>query len=180
MSDATLTLRRAQPQDAAAFARIMGDPAVLPHLLQLPHQSAAQWQSRLEEPATPGLPDINLVAEREGEVLGNAGIFTPRMNLRRRHAAMVGIAIAPAHQGRGVGWALLQALTDYADRWAHLLRLELTVFDDNERAIRLYERCGFVVEGRHRAYALRDGVYADVLSMARLHPQPPVLPQAVP
>jgi putative acetyltransferase len=40
----------------------------------------------------------------------------------------------------------------------------------------LYRRHGFVVEGTHRAYALRDGAYVDALSMARLHPRPPVLP----
>ena len=41
----------------------------------------------------------------------------------------------------------------------------------------LYERFGFVPEGRHRAYALRDGAYVDCLSMARLHPNPPRLPE---
>ena len=74
----------------------------------------------------------------------------------------------------------MQALCDYADNWAQLLRLELTVFTDNDRALALYERCGFVHEGTHRAYALRHGVYADVFSMARLHPRPPGLPGAGP
>lgn len=37
----TLGIRRARPNDAAAFARIMGDPAVYPGLLQMPHASAA-------------------------------------------------------------------------------------------------------------------------------------------
>jgi putative acetyltransferase len=48
------------------------------------------------------------------------------------------------------------------------------VFTDNARAIALYQRFGFRVEGTYRAYALRDGVYADALAMARLHPNPPV------
>ena len=69
----------------------------------------------------------------------------------------------------------MQALCDYADGWAQLLRLELTVFTDNARAIALYECFGFRVEGTHRAYAMRRGVYADVHAMARLHPQPPVV-----
>jgi putative acetyltransferase len=86
----------------------------------------------------------------------------------------LGLAVLPEAQGQGVGRALMHALCDWADNWGHVLRLELTVFADNHRAIRLYERCGFVHEGRHVGYALRDGRYDDVLSMARLHPKPPV------
>jgi putative acetyltransferase len=42
------------------------------------------------------------------------------------------------------------------------------VFTDNAQALALYRRRGFVVEGTHRAYAFRDGCYADAHSMARL------------
>jgi putative acetyltransferase len=67
----------------------------------------------------------------------------------------------------------MTALCSYADQWLGTLRIELTVFADNEPAQALYRRHGFEVEGRLRAYALRDGAYEDVLMMARLHPQPP-------
>jgi putative acetyltransferase len=64
----------------------------------------------------------------------------------------------------------MQALLEHADRWANLLRVELTVFADNARAIALYRRFGFQEEGRMHGYAWRDGAYADCLSMARLQP----------
>jgi putative acetyltransferase len=69
----------------------------------------------------------------------------------------------------------MRGLTDYADQWGHILRIELTVFADNARAIALYERFGFEHEGRHKGYALRNGQYSDVLCMARWHPKPPGL-----
>jgi L-phenylalanine/L-methionine N-acetyltransferase len=70
-------------------------------------------------------------------------------------------------------------MCDYADSWAQILRLELTVFVDNAPAIALYERFDFRTEGTHRAYAMRDGVYCDVLTMARLHPRPPSVSWAI-
>ncbi|MEO8525784.1 MAG: GNAT family N-acetyltransferase, partial [Caldimonas sp.] len=72
--------------------------------------------------------------------------------------------------------ALMQAMCDYADRWMGVLRIELTVYIDNERAIALYRKFGFEIEGRCRGYAMRDGQYVDAFSMARIHPAPPTIP----
>ncbi len=167
-----IDVRRASPDDAPAFARLMGDPEVFANLMQLPLPSADQWRQRL---ATPAGPDhLHAVAVRGGDVVGSAGLH-PVERLRRRHCAMLGISVARSAQGQGVGTALMQALCDYADHWAQILRIELTVFTDNERAIALYQRFGFRIEGTHRGYALRHGRYDDVLAMARLHPRPPTL-----
>ncbi len=169
----TITVRRANVKDAAAFARIMGDPAVFRGLLQLPYADEESWRVRLAEGAVPGKIDLPLVAELEGEVVGNAGLHPVGPAVRRRHAMMLGICVAPASQGRGVGSALMAALCEHADRWLGVLRLELTVYTDNDAALRLYRRFGFEIEGTHRGFALRDGVYVDAYAMARLHPAPP-------
>ena len=155
MTHPNLIVRRARPGDAADITRVMSEPEVYGNLLQLPLPSEAVWRARIEEMAAPGLH--------------------PQPQLRRRHAAMLGISVEPAAQGQGVGRALMQALCDYADNWAQILRLELTVFTDNARALALYRHFDFRLEGTHRGYALRDGAYADVHCMARLHPRPPGL-----
>jgi L-phenylalanine/L-methionine N-acetyltransferase len=170
-----LILRRARPADAAALAEQLSDPEVFPGLLQLPFANVELWQQRLNTPPVAGSPDLMLVAEQDGRIVGSAGLHPVGPQLRRRHAMALGISVMPASRGQGVGDALMEALTDYADNWAQVLRIELTVFHDNQRAIRLYERHGFAPEGRLRAYALRHGVYEDVLAMARLHPRPPLV-----
>ena len=175
MSDnSAITLRRATLDDAAAVARVMGDPGVYPGLMQLPHTSAELWRERLAKPMQP--PELMLLAERGGEVVGTCGLHPAHAAVRRRHVMMLGISVLPTAQGQGVGSAMMQALCDYADRWAGVLRLELTVYTDNAVAMALYQKHGFEIEGTHRAYALRDGAYVDAHSMARLHPNPPSLP----
>ena len=71
-------------------------------------------------------------------------------------------------QGKGVGTALVEALIDLADRWLNLTRLELSVWTDNEPAIRLYRKFGFETEGTLRGYGFRDGRFVDVHYMARV------------
>lgn len=169
----TITVRRASTQDAAAFARIMGDPAVYPGLMQLPYTDEETWRVRLAENFAPGKTDLPLAAELNGAVVGTAGLHPAGPALRRRHVLMLGLSVLPAAQGQGVGSALMAAMCDYADRWSGALRLELTVYCDNAAAIHLYRKFGFEVEGTHRGYALRDGRYVDAYAMARLHPEPP-------
>jgi putative acetyltransferase len=174
----TLTVRRAQPADAVATAAITAHPAVARNTMQLPHANPGVWATRLAEMTAPGKADVMLVAERPGadgtpELVGLAGLHPTGPALRRRHAVSLGITVAAHAHGQGVGTTLMAALMDYADHWAAVLRTELTVYADNHRAIGLYQRFGFVQEGLHRGYALREGHYVDALSMARLHPNPP-------
>ena len=172
----TLLIRRARVADAAAIAQHMADPAVFGGLLQLPFPSEEAWQKRLADQVTATNADVMMVAERDGELLGTAGVYAAGPHARRRHAMGLGISVAVRARRHGVGGALMAALCDYADRWVGVLRLELTVYTDNDAAIRLYRKFGFEPEGTMRCYALRDGVYVDALAMARLHPNPPASP----
>jgi L-phenylalanine/L-methionine N-acetyltransferase len=173
----TLTLRRARPADASAIAEHFGDPEVFGGTLQMPYPSEETWVQRIagNNPPPPGSNEIVLAACVDDKPVGLAGLHPVGASVRRRHVMMLGITVSKAHQGRGVGRALMAALLDYADNWAQVLRIELTVYHDNARAIALYERHGFEHEGRLKAYGLRNGVYEDVLSMARLHPRQPLV-----
>lgn len=169
----TITIRRARPDDAAALARMMDDPAIYSNLMQMPFANEEAHRARLVESLVPGKLDLSLVAERDGGLVGSAGLHPVGPMQRRRHAMMLGISVVPRAQRHGVGTALMQTLCDYADRWVGVLRLELTVYVDNVAAIALYRRFGFELEGRHRGYAMRDGKLVDAFAMARFHPDPP-------
>ena len=129
---ADIRIRMARPADAEALADIMTQPNVIWGTLQLPHATPESWRKRLEG----NDPSYNyvLVAEVDGRVVGNAGLHRSRRP-RNLHVADFGIAIHDAYQGQGVGKALLAALVDAADRWLNIVRIELEVWPDNERAI---------------------------------------------
>jgi putative acetyltransferase len=172
---APLVIRRAVPDDAEAIARMYAEPEVQANLLQMPYPTTAGLREWLHERQPRGRTDVQLVAERAGAAVALAGLEAVSTQQRRRHVMGLGLAVARAAQGQGVGSALMAALMQWADDWAQVLRIELTVYTDNAPAIALYQRFGFRIEGTHRGYAMRRGGYADVHAMARLHPAPPRL-----
>jgi RimJ/RimL family protein N-acetyltransferase len=70
--------------------------------------------------------------------------------------------------GQGNGTEATQLMLDHAFGRLGLHRIALFVFEFNERAIRAYRRCGFVIEGRSRESIYRDGRWWDELAMSVL------------
>lgn len=87
-----------------------------------------------------------------------------------QHGGTLGIGLLPSHRGIGLGGWLLENTVRLAERRG-FRRIELTVHEDNLHAIRLYEKHGFLLEGRKREAICIDGRYQDVLMMARRLPQ---------
>lgn len=160
-----IQIRHTEPNDYTAIHRILSQPRAYAGTLQMPYPSVQSWRNRLENPPE-GL--YSLVACVEGEVVGQISLLTNPNRARRRHVGGIGMSVHDAWQGKGVGTALMAAAVDLADNWLDLLRLELTVYVDNEPAIRLYTKFGFEIEGTLRCYAFRAGEYVDAYSMARL------------
>lgn len=156
-------MKACEPADMEAFAEIMSLPGVRRGTLSIGHRRTEQiaaWHGRRMKGS------VSVCAWLDGRIVGHAGLELYRPS--RAHGAGLGLSVHDDYHGRGVGTALMQALTECADGSLGLRRIELTVFVDNLPAIALYRKFGFVEEGRSRAYAMRDGMLADALHMARL------------
>jgi len=165
----TVMIRRTEPSDYEAVQRILASPKVVWGTLQLPFPSIEQWRKRLAEPPE-GLFSLVACVENN-EVVGQLALQTFPNRPRRRHVGQIGMAVRDDWQGKRVGTALMQAAIDLADNWLNLTRLELELFVENTPAIRLYEKCGFTIEGTLVDFAFRDGQYVDTYIMARLRGQ---------
>lgn len=115
---------------------------------------------------------VAIIEDKNGEeiIIGTAGLVI-NANPRTRHSGSIGIMIHKDYQNIGVGTALMEALLDVADNWLMLIRVELGVFEDNKRAIHLYEKLGFEREGLKRLAAIRNGKYENEYVMARINPK---------
>ncbi|QHD01363.1 GNAT family N-acetyltransferase [Pseudomonas sp. S04] len=167
-SDPSVTIERFCEAHIQGITALYNDPAVARQVLQMPFQSTEVWRKRLA-------PDnervVQLVALHQGQVIGNIGL-EQFSRIRRSHCANIGMGVAQAWQGQGLGSRLLATVLDLADNWMNVQRVELTVYADNQAAIGLYRKFGFETEGLLRQYAVRDGVLVDALAMARLRHGP--------
>lgn len=105
-----------------------------------------------------------VLEDRDGRVVGSLGLH----ETHARGVVALGMAIVADARGAGGGRALMDAAMAWlADSDLH--KVELEVWPDNGRAIGLYERYGFEVEGLRRDhYRRRDGSLRSSLIMARL------------
>lgn len=111
-------------------------------------------------------PDLRLVAERDGAVVGWAALspYSPRYCYRG--VGDVSVYIAESERGAGVGRRLLEALVDRSEQ-AGYWTLNAGVFPENEVSLRLHQTCGFRVIGVRERLAEKDGVWRDAVWLER-------------
>ncbi|HWC87074.1 MAG TPA: GNAT family N-acetyltransferase [Solirubrobacteraceae bacterium] len=156
-----MELRRAQPQDAEAMARVVAVVAEEGSIGPEPPVDLGARAQQFREALAEQGRSASWVLEDGGRVVGYAGVRE-----RTRGVLHLGMAILPEGRGRGGGGAFLDAIYDHA-RACGAHKLELEAWTDNVRAIALYGSAGFEVEGLRRDHYLRrDGRLRSTLMMA--------------
>ncbi|MBQ9926570.1 MAG: GNAT family N-acetyltransferase [Lachnospiraceae bacterium] len=96
------------------------------------------------------------IVNEDDEYLGTISL----KNIDRiNQSAEFAIALREKARGKGIGVKASERLLDIGFGEMGLHRIYLTVFADNEAAIRLYEKIGFTMEGELREHIYRDGEY---------------------
>jgi RimJ/RimL family protein N-acetyltransferase len=167
----SIIIREAQAADAAQLIALVRDLADEPGLyialspgeFNLTVDQEQKFVAEYEAADN----SVFLVAETQGQIIG---VLTCKGGSRKltRHAATLGMSVRKDWRNKGVGGLLLARVIDWAKGTGIVSRIELFVFARNEMAIHLYQKHGFVCEGRRRRAICRDGEYFDDLVMSLL------------
>ena len=159
------TLRPARPTDGRGLARLFAAVRsegrwliTAPGAVSEPSESF--WISEMIRAAE----HLVLVAEADGEVVGNILVSVDR-GVATEHIGVLSITIADGWRDVGIGTELVET----AQRWARergLRKLSLGVFPENERAIAVYAKRGFVREGLRRMQYRSGTAFRDEVLMA--------------
>ena len=165
--DNELILRPAKHGDGAAYMalgwsadihRMFGGSRTTPPAD--PRGVAAEWLRSVR--AQP----FAWVIEYQGRLIGQIRLHSLHQ-IDQRARLSVGI-LTEEQLGRGIGRRVIRMVLAHAFGDMGLHRVDLRVIEFNTRAIRCYQSCGFVEEGRERQSACIDGAYYDDIMMGVL------------
>ena len=165
-------LRAAERSDLPRFVEWLNDPEVRQYIslyLPLSQGDEEQWFDSMQK--RPPAEHVLVIEIRQPESqswlpVGNCAFMD--IDWRNRSAEF-GIFIGEkSHWNQGYGTAAVRLLVRHGFNTLNLQRIFLRVFETNPRAIRAYEKAGFVREGRMRQAEFLDGRYVDVLLMSVL------------
>jgi RimJ/RimL family protein N-acetyltransferase len=97
-----------------------------------------------------------------GDTIVGSLTFSAGRRPRVRHIGELGMSVQKEYWGLGIGSLLLETLVDWARGNGIVTKINLRVRTDNQRAIALYGRKGFTLEGTIRRGILLDGKYYDL------------------
>lgn len=159
------TLRPGRPTDGRPLARLFAEVRAEGRWLittpgAVSEPSEAFWIGELIRNAE----HLALVAEADGDIVGNVLVSVDR-GRATEHIGVLSICVALDWRDVGIGSELVAGAQDWA-RDRGLRKLALGVFPDNERAIAVYEKLGFVREGLRRMQYRSGGEFRDEVLMA--------------
>jgi RimJ/RimL family protein N-acetyltransferase len=148
-------------RDSEYMRQLDTDPA-RPHSVKRTKEDIQKWMEN-ESPHDFGFMIRTLADDKLIGFIGLDGVQWTHGN------TFVGIGIGEKeYRGKGYGTDALRVILHYAFTELNLHRVSLNVFEYNPRAIRSYEKAGFVVEGRQRQLLNREGRRWDLVYMGIL------------
>lgn len=165
-----IRFRAVEREDLPRFVAWLNDPEVLQGLLlylPLSLNDEENWyESMMKRPTDEHPMVIEIQQADEWLPIGNCGFV--KIDWRNR-SGEIGIFIGEKRLwNQGYGTDAMRLLLQHGFHTLNLNRIALDVYNTNLRAVRSYEKAGFVHEGRKRQAIFKGGKYLDILQMSVL------------
>ena len=169
MAEYELVIEEAQREDSVSLAQLLETVTLESDFLAQDDRSSVLNGEQLASyiDSRQSVPnEICLVAKLGHEVIGVCNV-TSNQDTKTSHIGDIFIAVAKPYWG--IGQFLMGTMIDWAVNTPAIRRLELTVQARNERAVHLYQKFGFDIEGtKKRGARTKNGEFLDVYLMAKL------------
>ena len=166
-----LLIREAEAEDAAELVTFLNCVSLETDFTSLDGEGILLTDTEMElflDKQTHSENQITLLALLIDEIAGIVNI-TADQRKRVRHIGDLFIVIGQKYWNNGLGSLLLEEVVEWAQASGVLRRLQLTVQTRNQAAVHLYQKYGFVIEGRQeRGAYIEEGKFIDVYLMGKL------------
>lgn len=162
-----IIIRPVRIEDSEDINEMRRMNGVMENMLAMKSERVEKTKKRTESIGTDEHLMVAEIEDNEKKKVVALGGLNINSSPRLRHSGSIGIGVHADYQGMGIGKMLMKELLDIADNWLMLVRVELGVYTDNERAINLYKSLGFEIEGTKKYAAIRNGKYVDEYMMGR-------------
>lgn len=163
----TIALRPFEPRHFETSVRWVNDPEIarmVDRVRPVTREEEQTWYRRMLEDPTQVLFAVEMLKEERH--IGNCGLKA--IDARVRKAELWIYLGDKSIWGRGIGQEASRLLVRYGFQSLNLNRIYLYCPEYNDRALRLYQRCGFKPEGQLREDVFQDGRYWNAVRLSLL------------
>ena len=163
LENSSLIIRDAEPKDAEEIIimvkQVMKESGFFPHTAEEFNITVDHEIEYMKSTA------LFLLAEIDGKIVGSATL--DRSDLKKlEHNVTFGITILKEYCGLGIGSILMEKVIEWT-KSEGVEKIELEVFENNISAIKLYNKFGFLEEGRRKKMIKTNEGYLDMIIMGR-------------
>lgn len=152
--DILMEIRKIEPRDFVKVAQLENENWTLASTRHIMDSSAEKIISKIMSGTT------YLLAEEHGEILGILDYGFRHKSVFGKHIVIFGLMTAKEARGRGIATALINFFIDLAQKEG-FKKISIQVMGSNPAALALYNKLGFVEEGRLKKEFFIDGDYVD-------------------
>ena len=107
-----------------------------------------------------------LIGIDNDKIIGSIDLIRKK-RLEEHHVAEIGMCIKKEYRNKGIGKEMFRRVFEICQSEKKIEKIELDVFSNNTAGIKLYEKMGFVFEGKRRNSIVKGNEKIDLIMMGK-------------